>query len=294
MYVATCGSVLLDKLLGGQGIMSQSLSLYDEAVERFLMRNKWYERNVPAFNMGRCIGDIVSILAGFAGMGYGAYIAAWGIIGGAGGTAVGGPIALAVAWGAVGVGALIAVEGILLSAQASAKLKKDLAEYWESRLNESRSSTGTEGGSNSRIRPSNPYDANAKPSGTPTRIADNLDDATKRFLMRENETAEVLARNGYNIEQNPVVEGTTRKPDYRIEGEIFDCYSPEGNTKVRSIWSTVEEKVVFKQQADNIVLNLDDWSGNPNDLIKQFKDHSIEGLKEIIAVQDGKVFSIYP
>ena len=141
--------VLLDKLLGGQGIMSQSLSLYDEAVERFLMRNKWYERNVPAFNMGRCIGDIVSILADFAGTVYGAYIVAWGIIGGAGGTAVGGPIALAVAWVAVGVGALIAVGGILLSAQASANLKKDLAEYWESRLNESRSSTGTEGGSRS-------------------------------------------------------------------------------------------------------------------------------------------------
>ena len=202
--------------------------------------------------------------------------------------------ALAVGSVAVGVGALIAVGGIHVSAQASANFKKDLDEYWKSRLNESRASNGTEGGGDSRIRPSNPYDANAKPSGTPTRIADNLDDTTRRSLMRENETAEVLARNGCNIEQNPVVEGTTRNPDYRIEGEIFDCYSPEGNTKVRNIWSTVEEKVVFKQQADNIVLNLDDWLGNLDDLIKQFKDYSIEGLKEIIAVQDGKVFSIYP
>ena len=80
------------------------------------------------------------------------------------------------------------------------------------------------------------------------------------------------------------IEDTTGNPDYRIEGEIFDCYSPEGNTKVRNIWSTVEEKVVSKQQADNIVLNLDDWLGNPDDLTKQFKDCSIEGLKEIIAV----------
>ncbi len=151
-----------------------------------------------------------------------------------------------------------------------------------------------EGGSNSRIRPSNPYDANAKPSGTSARIADNLDDATRCSLMRENETAEVLARNSYNIEHNPVVEGTTRKPDYRIEGEIFDCYSPEGNTDVINIWRTVEEKVVSKHQADNIVLNLDDWHGNLDDLIIQFKDYSIEGLKEIIVVQDGRVFSIYP
>lgn len=51
---------------------------------------------------------------------------------------------------------------------------------------------------------------------------------------------------------------------------------------------------MMQQDVDNIVLNLDDWLGNLDDLIKQFKDYSIGGLKEIIAVQDGRVFSIYP
>lgn len=45
-----------------------------------------------------------------------------------------------------------------------------------------------------------------------------MDEATKCSLMRENEAAETIAKNGYNIEQKPVIEGTTRNPDYIIEG----------------------------------------------------------------------------
>lgn len=71
----------------------------------------------------------------------------------------------------------------------------------------------------------------------------------------------MLAQNGYKIEQNPVVKGTTRKPDYMIEGELFDCYSPEKNTKVRNIYSNIEGKVTKKKQANRVILNLDDWAG---------------------------------
>ena len=66
-----------------------------------------------------------------------------------------------------------------------------------------------------------------------------MDDATRRSLTRENEAAETLAKNGYDVEQNPKVEGTTRNPDYIIEGEVFDCYSPAQNTSVRNIASTI-------------------------------------------------------
>lgn len=121
-----------------------------------------------------------------------------------------------------------------------------------------------------------------------------MDDATKRSLMRENEAAETLARNGYDIEQNPVVEGTTRNPDYIIEGEIFDCYSPAENTKIRNVASTIEEKVIKKGQAERVVLNLDDWKGDVDALIRQLNDYPIDGLKEVIVVHDGNVQSIYP
>ena len=121
-----------------------------------------------------------------------------------------------------------------------------------------------------------------------------MDDATKRSLTRENEAAETLAKNGYDIEQNPMVKGTTRNPDYIIEGEVFDCYSPAENTSVRNIASTIEEKVINKGQADNVVLNLDDWKGDVDALIKQLNDYPVEGLKEVLVVQKGKVISIYP
>ena len=150
------------------------------------------------------------------------------------------------------------------------------------------------GGSDTTIKPSGSYNPNAKPGGTVTKITDNMDDATRRSLTRENEAAETLAKNGYDVEQNPKVEGTTRNPDYIIEGEVFDCYSPAQNTSVRNIASTIEEKVVKKGQADNVVLNLDDWTGDINALIKQLNDYPIEGLKEVLVVQNGKVTSIYP
>ena len=151
-----------------------------------------------------------------------------------------------------------------------------------------------EGGLDVKIKPSNSYNIDAKPSGTATKITDKMDDATKRSLMRENEAAETIAKNGYNIEQNPVVEGTTRNPDYIIEGEIFDCYSPAENTKIRNVASTIEEKVIQKGQTERVVLNLDDWKGDIDALVKQLNDYPIEGLKEVIVVYDGNVQSIYP
>lgn len=119
-----------------------------------------------------------------------------------------------------------------------------------------------------------------------------MDEATKRSLTRENEAADTLAKNGHDIEQNPKVDGTTRNPDYCIEGEMFDCYSPAGNTKVRNVASTIEEKVIEKGQANRVVLNLDDWNGEVKDLIKQLYDYPIEGLEEVLVIKDG-VVSLY-
>lgn len=96
------------------------------------------------------------------------------------------------------------------------------------------------------------------------------------------------------IEQNPVVEGTTRNPDYRIEGEIFDCYSPAKNTKARNIASTIEEKVIKKGQTKRVVLNLNDWSGDVVALVKYLNDYPIEGLEQVLVVKDWDVISIYP
>lgn len=115
------------------------------------------------------------------------------------------------------------------------------------------------------------------------------DDVTRISLELENEAAEILAKNGFDIEQNPKVSGTLKNPDYKIEGEIFDCYSPYKNTNVRNIWSSIEKKIK-EEQTKRIVLNLKIWEGDINKLQNQFSDWTIEGLEEMIYItKDGKI-----
>ncbi|OMD91891.1 hypothetical protein BSK54_29475 [Paenibacillus odorifer] len=112
-----------------------------------------------------------------------------------------------------------------------------------------------------------------------------------RALERENEAAEILAKNGYHVEQNPNVPSTIKNPDYRIEGEIFDCYSPKPKTSPRNIGSSIQAKVEAGQ-TDRVVLNLSDWTGDMNAFKKQLADWPITGLKELIAI-DGSGNAIH-
>lgn len=105
-----------------------------------------------------------------------------------------------------------------------------------------------------------------------------------------------MAKQGYEVEQNPSVPGN-KNPDYFIEGEIFDCYSPKEGTSVRNIASGIQRKI-DAGQTDRIILNLDDWlggGGNFGELIKQLNDWPIKGLKEVkIINQYHEVIDIYP
>ena len=109
--------------------------------------------------------------------------------------------------------------------------------------------------------------------------------------MRENESAELLARAGYRVEQKPVVPGS-KEPDYRIEGRIFDNYAPSTGHP-RNIWSEIQEKIE-DGQAYRIVLNLDDSPVTLEALRRQFKDWPMPGLKEVIVVQGGRVIPFWP
>ena len=111
-------------------------------------------------------------------------------------------------------------------------------------------------------------------------------------LQRENESADILAKDGYDVEQNPKVPGD-KNPDYRVEGQIFDCYSPTSDS-ARNIATNIKIKV-DEDQADRIVLNLSD---SPVDLAKmsaQLRDWPIQGLKEVKVIDAlGNVIDFYP
>jgi SPP1 gp7 family putative phage head morphogenesis protein len=81
--------------------------------------------------------------------------------------------------------------------------------------------------------------------GEPTPISPNDDDATRRAIRRENESAQLLAGSGFNVLQNPVVAGP-KKPDYLINGEVYDHYAPSTDV-ARNIWSEVQGKVQRKR-----------------------------------------------
>ncbi|HYO59380.1 MAG TPA: hypothetical protein VEU50_42125, partial [Archangium sp.] len=147
-------------------------------------------------------------------------------------------------------------------------------------------------------KPSGPPDPNAKPSGSRAAPFPKDDKATKRSLVRENESADLLAQAGYRVEQKPFVPGASRLPDYRVEGRIFDNYAPS-TSNPRSIWTVINDSKVNpvgkSRQADRIVLNLRDSGVELAALKKQFTDWVMPNLKEVLVITpEGKVVPLWP
>lgn len=131
--------------------------------------------------------------------------------------------------------------------------------------------------------------SNGGRSGDRTKVTGN--EAERRGLTRENESADALANNGYTVKQNPPPKPNGKDPDYLIEGEHFDCYAPSQNKSLKGIWDVVDGKV-GSGQADRIVLNLDDWSGNIEDISAYLKQYPVKDLQEVLVVRGGQVFSL--
>jgi hypothetical protein len=130
-----------------------------------------------------------------------------------------------------------------------------------------------------------------KPTGGRAKVRPQDDAATRRSSQRENESADLLAERGYRVEQKPSVP-TETKPDYKIEGEIFDCKAPE-TPRPRNAASEIEDSV-REGQADRFVLNLEDSTIAPEAMKKQLTDWPIEGLKEVLVIKNGEVIPLWP
>lgn len=143
-------------------------------------------------------------------------------------------------------------------------------------------------------RPSRAPDPSAVPSGSrtpahPTKVKD-------RPLRRENESADVLAQNGFDVVQNPPPRPNGKQPDYLIEGDYFDCYSPD-TPDLDNLRDGISAKLRDKQgnqQADRIVLNLDDSPHTLDDIKDVLTRKPLAGLKEILVVRGGQVIPFFP
>lgn len=139
--------------------------------------------------------------------------------------------------------------------------------------------------------PSGPPNPAAKPRGRPQRSYPKDDDETARSVMRENESSQVLARQGYDVEQRPRVPGN-RNPDYLIEGRVFDNVAPK-TSRAWSIWRRVERKVVKERPTSRVVINLNDSRVKLQELRQAFED-PIPGLEEVLIVRRGDVLRLFP
>lgn len=111
---------------------------------------------------------------------------------------------------------------------------------------------------------------------TPQMTKENI-----RSLNRENESAQILAKSGFHVEQNPTVLGN-KDPDYRINGEIFDNYAPKSDS-VRNIHSEVKRKVT-SGQTTNVVINISDTAVSVPVIQQQLTKWPIMGLDKVIVV----------
>ena len=90
------------------------------------------------------------------------------------------------------------------------------------------------------------------------------------------------------MEQKPVVQGTPKGPDYRIEGEIFDCAAPSSDNPY-SIMSNLNKSKIQSGQTQRLVIYLDDTPVTPAQIQKAITEYPIPKLKEIIFIKDGDI-----
>ncbi|MBN6362041.1 hypothetical protein JZM27_12435 [Providencia huaxiensis] len=118
-------------------------------------------------------------------------------------------------------------------------------------------------------------------TGHVTKVTPQMTKENIRSLNRENESAQILSKSGFHVEQNPAVLGN-KDPDYRINGEIFDNYAPKSSS-VRNIWSEVKGKI-DKGQTNNVVINMSDTKVSVPELQQQLTKWPIMGLDKVIII----------
>jgi hypothetical protein len=157
------------------------------------------------------------------------------------------------------------------------------------------------------VKPSSTPDELRKPLGTPEKPPANPKSEKEmdfsRSILRQNEAAQLLAKAGYVVEQQPKLTqrdiagnpwfNQTKKPDFKIEEQIFDCYAPKSDTDARNIVSNIVKKIE-DGQTRRIVLNMQDSRISLDAIKDELKNTHLPELEEIIIIKDGKVIPWLP
>lgn len=149
-----------------------------------------------------------------------------------------------------------------------------------------------------RTKPVLPPDETRRPKGRRTKNSPNDSKEQRRSNKRENEAAEALSCLGFDVEQNPAMPGRghrERQPDFRISGELWDCYSPEGANPAR-VAGVIGNKLA-KKQAQRFIVNAADWRGDVQsirDEILKLADRGLVPIEVIVLPPGGGYIHVYP
>lgn len=170
---------------------------------------------------------------------------------------------------------------------------KELAKRKIAEITKGKKISGEGGGLGNNIKPSLPV--GGKPQGK-YEVPDPKDPTP---IIRQNEAADLFADKGYDVEMLPNKKGgngygikPSSNPDFKIEGEIFDCYTPKANTPIKSISYNVKEKTL--SQTKNIVVNLEDSPFTPEDILSNLQKYPIGSLDKLVVIKNGNIIQIYP
>ncbi len=119
-------------------------------------------------------------------------------------------------------------------------------------------------------------------------------------LIKQNETADLLAQKGYKVEMlkensnggNGYGVKSTSNPDFIIENQVFDCYTPMSNSQYKNICNAIQTKI--KTQATRIVLNLDFRNNSElknilKEVFKKTNGGDLKAMEELIVVYQGEI-----
>lgn len=135
--------------------------------------------------------------------------------------------------------------------------------------------------------PPNP-DATAR--GTPE-TAPRAPKRKQEDLARQNDSADMLAKEGYDVEHNQEVKPNGKVPDYKVNGEYVDHFNARSSNP-DSVRNTISDKV--PAQADRLAVRLDDTTLSAEDVQGVLERKPVTGLKEVIFIKDGVVTSYVP
>lgn len=141
--------------------------------------------------------------------------------------------------------------------------------------------------------PSGTLDPSAVPDGA-TETNPRASRPTLDGLQGQENAAKVLAERGYQVRRLPQNQTAGGKnPDFDVEGRIFDCYTPDTRTPLRSMRSRMRNKAK-KGQAERFVVNLDRSGYSAEDLRDFLNQHPSSSVREVLVVKDGDVSRVWP